>query len=231
MVEEMEGPALLTTQRLHVEWAMKKQAIKRYLIAHAAVASRLQAAIVGSFHHNKHLINRFTMDGGGTPEMLLFFSDAAKQNVVGAIALYGADIRTMVVLLESRRRGYGREMIQFVIAYAKQQAKSQLRLSCQPKHSGEEAPEFFYEKCGFSRAKTQDAGALDLKCLRRAQERHVKMQMEIEPGATPRKVHRRNKTVKRKREAIGTYPFKCSTRAHPLVDLCPSCVCEPWYTT
>ena len=86
-----------------------------------------------------------------------------------------------------RLHGYGRESIAFVADYVLlQQGKKQLKLSCKPKHSGEQAPEHFYEKCGFIRAKTQDPGALDLNCARNAHDRRVKLVMEKSSRACAR---------------------------------------------
>jgi GNAT superfamily N-acetyltransferase len=77
----------------------------------------LQGEIENTFHHNKILSNRFTKDGGGTPEAFVFFEDASKQRVVGAVALYGSEIRTMIVCSAARRRGYGRMIVQYLAKY------------------------------------------------------------------------------------------------------------------
>ena len=163
-------------RRLFVDYARKVGPILDVL---QSQSERLQSEVDHAFHHNKHLTNRFTKDGGGTPEAFLFFEDANKQHVVGAVALYGNDIRTMIVCSDSRRRGYGREIFAYLASYAREQKKKELKLMCKPKHSGSTAPEFFYEKVGFVRAKTQDPGLLDLNNARPAHDRRVKMQYSL----------------------------------------------------
>ena len=176
------GPASLTTRRLHVDWEIKKNSINAYFGSHDAVARELQQEIEDTFHHNKHLqgySGRFTGDGAGAPEMLVFYADVVKQRLIGAVALYGAEIRTMIVLNAQRRQGYGREIVSFTAEYVKQKGKKELKLMCKPKHSGEAAPEYFYEKCGFARTKSQDAGRLDLNCKKDAHDRRVNMAMTL----------------------------------------------------
>ena len=159
-----------------MDYAKKVTPILAVLESHRQT---LQGEIEHTFHHNKHLTNRFTKDGGGTPEAFLFFQDAAKRHVVGAVALYGNEIRTMIVCADARRRGYGREIVQYLVKYAREQKKKELKLMCKPKHSGSTAPEFFYENVGFVRAKTQDPGLLDLNSVRPAHDRRVKMQYSL----------------------------------------------------
>ena len=171
------GPQSWKAGPLFVEYAKKVKPILGLL---EPQSRSLQYEIDAAFHHNKCLYNRFTKDGAGMPEAFLFFQDAPKQRVVGAVALYGNDIRTMIVCSAARRRGYGREIVQYLTTYAREQGKKELKLMCKPKHSGSNAPEFFYEKVGFVQSKTQDVGLLDLKCNRPAHDRRVKMKYSFE---------------------------------------------------
>ena len=171
-----DRPLSTRAGRLYVRFGKKKDGA---LGALGQDAIALQHEVETTFHHNKHLKNRFSCDGGGTPVAFVFFADAAEQQLVGAVALYGKDVRTMLVCEAKRRSGYGSEIIHYLSQYAREQRKPMLQLLCKPKHSGANAPEYFYEKQGFVRAKSQDAGLLDLNQARPAHDRRVKMQLAI----------------------------------------------------
>lgn len=90
----------------------------------------------------------------------------------------------MLVRACIRRQGHGREIVSELVRKATREKKAKLQLSCKPKHSGEKAPEYFFESVKFERTKSQDAGALDDKIpyKKNPHDRRCKMVMHLAPG-------------------------------------------------
>ena len=142
----------------------------------------MQKEIAMIFHHNLHVAGsagRFTGDGTGNPEAFIFFEDQAMTKLVGAIALYGkSKLNTMFVVQDKRRKParWGMRALEYVIGKVKDANKAKIELMCKPKSSGQNAPEAFYEKAGFTRIKNQDKGLLEHQDVH---QRRCKMRLDL----------------------------------------------------